>query len=120
MRKKDKQQLKRQAFMDRLGSTSQSPYSKSHARRIKRKAKDQLVTSMDDIGAVLDAMGPEEEDETIEQPGITTARRRDPSLQIPKPKLKPGQIGEGKGVTLTKKQRLLALQVILHSHTESC
>jgi len=107
MKKKAKHQLKHQAFLDRLQS-SQSPYSKSHNRRLKRKEKEQLVTQMGDLSAVLDEMDPTT---AADLPGITSARRKDGTATGIVPRMKPGQIGEGKGATLSKAQRKQALYV---------
>ena len=93
--------------MERL-QASQSPYSRSHNRRLKRKEKQQLGSGMDDLNAVLGAI--DDPVEEVQQPGITTARRRDTSNE--KPRVKPGQIGEGRGAPLTKAQRKKALWAV--------
>ncbi|KDQ19943.1 hypothetical protein BOTBODRAFT_169983 [Botryobasidium botryosum FD-172 SS1] len=102
--KKEKLQLKHQTFMERL-ETRSSPYSKSHARRLKRKAKEALVTDFKDIGAVLSAMT----EDTHTDPAPTA----DSNVQgeKPRPKQVSGKIGEGKGVTLTAAQRKKALHI---------
>ncbi|KAJ7070922.1 ribosome biogenesis protein SLX9-domain-containing protein [Mycena amicta] len=97
LKKKEKQQIKRDALRQRLEADS-SPYSKSHERRVKRKAKEQLAgATMDDIQAALVAV-----DEPAPVEAANSAR--------PKPKAKPGQIGEGKPATLSQKQRQKVLQ----------
>ncbi|KAJ7925895.1 ribosome biogenesis protein SLX9-domain-containing protein [Mycena leptocephala] len=98
LKKKEKQQLKREALLERLES-SHSPYSKSHARRMKRKAKEQLGGGLDDIQHALAA-------ESLAQ---TASEEVQPKQKKPKPK--PGQIGEGKGAPLSKAQRQRALQM---------
>jgi len=90
--------------MDRL-QASQSPYSRSHNRRLKRKEKQQLGSGMSDLNAALGAL--DDPAEEVHRPGITTARRR--GTTDAKPRVKPGQIGEGKGDPLTKAQRKKAL-----------
>lgn len=105
LKKKEKQQLKREALLQRLESTH-SPYSKSHARRQKRKAREQLGGGLDDIQLALAAV----DDEAVEVAEESAA----PSADEPQPvhkkvKPKPGQIGEGKGAPLSKAQRQRAL-----------
>ncbi|KAK7463706.1 hypothetical protein VKT23_005644 [Stygiomarasmius scandens] len=102
LKKKDKQ-LKREAFLQRLELTG-SPYSKSHQRRLKRKAREQLGQGMNDIKAVLQAVDKAEESETTKD--VTEA-----DSSSTKPKIKRGQIGEGKSSTLSGAQRRQILQV---------
>ena len=122
LKKKEKQQLKHEAFLQRehtLFSSGQSscfavglessraPYSRSHARRLKRKAKDQLASGLQDVALAL----PDVEQDTIddEQIGKEHSHVTQPdSSETPKPprrKRKAGMIGEGKGVPLSEKQR---------------
>ncbi|KAF5374794.1 hypothetical protein D9758_000162 [Tetrapyrgos nigripes] len=109
MKKKDKLQSKRDAFLQRLEFTG-SPYSKSHQRRLKRKAREQLGQGLNDIKAVLQAV-----DKAEESAAVTTenAQNLESSQQSSsnKPKIKPGQIGEGKGSTLSSSQRKQVLRV---------
>lgn len=98
--------MKHQAFVERLQS-AQSPYSRSHNRRVKRKEKEQLVTKLDDLDAALTALGATPDSAPLDIPGVTSARRRD--QPISKPSFQPGQIGEGKGSTLSKAQRKAVL-----------
>src|ERR1700761_3805851 len=61
LKKKEKQQLKRDALFQRL-EPNHSPYSKTHTRRLKRKANEQLAgVSLGDmqlaLAAVDDASG---------------------------------------------------------------
>ncbi|KAI8980683.1 ribosome biogenesis protein SLX9-domain-containing protein [Trametes punicea] len=109
MKKKEKQALKHELFLKRL-EQSRSPYSKSHERRLKRKAKEQVASGMGDIKAAISAL--EEDIPVAVQNTISDANGAD-SHDAPKakPKPKPGQIGEGKGVPLNKNQRKRALQV---------
>ncbi|KAJ3925439.1 MAG: hypothetical protein NXY57DRAFT_1044101 [Lentinula lateritia] len=55
LKKKDKHQLKREAFLQRLELT-QSPYSKSHQRRIKQKAKEQTGHGLKEIWNTLESV----------------------------------------------------------------
>jgi len=109
LKKKEKQQLKHQAFVEKLESRS-SPYSKSHARRLKRKAKESLVTDLNDVGAALSALSA---DLQVEPSGAGPQQQQsgEPG-ERPRPKPTPaGKIGEGKGMPLSKAQRKRALQV---------
>src|SRR5438046_3487646 len=88
-----------------------TPYSKSHARRLKRRAREQLANGMDDIRAVINAL---DENTAGLGPGARPAEEpTDAHGDAPKPKGLPGQIGEGKGAPLTKSQRKRALFVPL-------
>ncbi|KAJ8084132.1 hypothetical protein PM082_002899 [Marasmius tenuissimus] len=110
LKKQDKQALKREALLQRL-ELSQSPYSKSHMRRMKRKAREQLASGLDDIQSALNSL-----DDNATNPSNTTESSTetgyDEAAQTgqPPPKTKPGQIGEGKGATLSKQQRKRVLQ----------
>ncbi|KAJ7783909.1 ribosome biogenesis protein SLX9-domain-containing protein [Mycena maculata] len=104
LKKKEKQQLKREALLQRLES-SHSPYSKSHARREKRKAKEQLGGGLDDMQMALAAV----DDDALEETGPSAADETQPVQQKAKPK--PGQIGEGKSAPLSKAQRKRALEM---------
>ncbi|KAL0579111.1 hypothetical protein V5O48_002894 [Marasmius crinis-equi] len=107
LKKQDKQALRREALLQRLELT-QSPYSKSHVRRMKRKAREQIAGGLDDMqvalnsldGAEADPPKPSDEGDKEEptQPTKTTS------------KTKPGQIGEGKGATLSNQKRKQVLQ----------
>ncbi|KAJ7631097.1 ribosome biogenesis protein SLX9-domain-containing protein [Roridomyces roridus] len=100
IKKKDKQQLKREALLQRLEST-RSPYSKSHNRRLKRKAREQVGGGLNDIQLALAA---------VEDPEVG-AEEDSEETQPKKVKPKPGQIGTGKGAPLSKAQRQRALQL---------
>jgi hypothetical protein len=75
---------------------------------LKRKAKEQIASGLGDIKAAIDAL---EED----SPSAET-KRQTSDVPIPeqsqKMKLRPGQIGEGRGSALTKAQRKRALCVL--------
>jgi len=109
IKKKDKQALKHELFLKRLES-SRSPYSKSHERRLKRKAKEQVAGGMSDMQAAISAVD-------VDIP-LAVSHSTEPSQDISdsatdRPKIRPkaGQIGEGKGTTLSKSQRKRALQL---------
>jgi len=112
LKKKEKQQLKREALLQRLES-SHSPYSKSHSRRLKRKAKEQLAGGdLDAIQMALAAVDDDADAPELMQPEdsiTTTAEEAQPKQKKLKPK--PGQIGEGKGAPLSKAQRKRALEM---------
>ncbi|KAM5533084.1 hypothetical protein V8D89_013227 [Ganoderma adspersum] len=110
LKKKEKQALKHQLFVERLEQT-RSPYSKSHERRLKRRAREQVAGGMSEIKAAISAL----EDDIPEAIQNSVAANDDANAgdasrpQQARPK--PGQIGEGKGVPLSKNQRKRALQV---------
>lgn len=84
-----------------------TPYSKSHSRRMKRKVRESLITSMGDVKQAIDDLEEEEEvQETIapSKPPVNTMDTDD-SAGTTKVKLKRGQIGESKGSTLSAAQR---------------
>ncbi|KAK7694876.1 hypothetical protein QCA50_002064 [Cerrena zonata] len=105
MKKKDKQAMKHELFLQRLESP-RTPYSKSHERRLKRKSKEQVANGMNDIQAALSAVAGElpGATETVIQEGEAEV-----AVIVP-PKPKPGQIGEGKSEPLNKFQRRKALK----------
>ncbi|KZV94096.1 hypothetical protein EXIGLDRAFT_525598 [Exidia glandulosa HHB12029] len=108
--KKQKQREKHDAWMERL-QASQAPYSKSHSRRLKRKAKESLNTDMNDMQAVLSGMEPAQvktiaDDDARDDDGAMDdggERKKKPAAQTA------GLIGEGKGQPLSKTQRKRAL-----------
>jgi len=53
--KKAKRQRKHEQFLDRLQNTK-APYSKSHAKRLKAKAKESLTAALGDMDRVLDTI----------------------------------------------------------------
>ncbi|KAG6911878.1 hypothetical protein DXG01_000125 [Tephrocybe rancida] len=104
LKKKEKIQAKHDAFLQRL-ETSSSPYSKSHARRLKRKAKEQIANGLGDMQSAIEAL-----DQDI--PTLVEQSRMS-AEEVPQRKqhLKPGMVGEGKKAPLSKSQRKRALYV---------
>ncbi|GLB36259.1 putative ribosome biogenesis protein SLX9 [Lyophyllum shimeji] len=104
--KKEKLQQKHEAFLQRL-DISHSPYSKSHLRRMKRKAKEQIAGGLDDMQAAIASL-----DEEI--PAAVSQSVKDAAASSSAPPsrahIKPGMIGEGKKAPLSKSQRKRALQ----------
>ncbi|KAL1693060.1 ribosome biogenesis protein SLX9-domain-containing protein [Schizophyllum commune] len=130
VKKKEKLQAKKEAFLQRL-SSSHSPYSKSHERRLKRKAREQLASGMGEIQAVVDALeGDQPEVQTIGEGrhadvdaaggagrGKSATRKDSTAMDTTTPdepkkkrKQKAGIIGEGRKEPLSKAQRKRALQ----------
>ncbi|EDR15640.1 uncharacterized protein LACBIDRAFT_300761 [Laccaria bicolor S238N-H82] len=103
--KKDKQNLRREAFLQKFGQAN-SPYSKSHNRRLKRKAKEQIAGGLSQMQTAIAAL--EKDDDPTKQPTEV-----DQSAGGPKAKrnTKRSMIGEGKGSTLSKSQRKRALEL---------
>lgn len=122
MKKKEKQLLKHELFMKRASlhllhrtiinndlfttglESSRSPYSKSHERRMKRKAREQVaggLAEMHDAIVALEAAN-NSTDPTVA--GECDAPNEDKTAGRG-PKHKSGQIGEGKGATLSRTQR---------------
>ena len=92
--------------------SSQTPYSKSHAKRLKKKAKEQIANGLTDVGLAL----PDTADDTdvVALVGEASKGRNDMDVEEPytirkRKKTKRGIIGEGKGSTLTDKQRMQVL-----------
>ncbi|KAG5727007.1 hypothetical protein E4T56_gene15036, partial [Termitomyces sp. T112] len=106
LKKKEKMQAKHDAFMQRL-EISSSPYSKSHARRLKRKAKEQIANGLSDMQSAIAALD-QDISTLVEQPEMKKTSYTE--LQ-PKQHLKPGMIGEGKKAPLSNAQRKCALQM---------
>ncbi|TRM65690.1 ribosome biogenesis protein SLX9-domain-containing protein [Schizophyllum amplum] len=106
VKKKERLQAKKEAFLQSLESTH-SPYSKSHERRLKRKAREQLATGMDEMQAAVDAL-----EEANPEPQTIAEQAEDPSEEPAKKKRKPkaGIIGEGRSEPLSKAQRKRALK----------
>ncbi|KIK71165.1 hypothetical protein GYMLUDRAFT_319187 [Collybiopsis luxurians FD-317 M1] len=95
LKKKDKQQIKREAFLQRMELT-QSPYSKSHQRRLKRKTREQIGQGLDEIRDALQSV-----DKAFSPQAAPSE----------KPGAKVNGIGEGQRVTLSDTQRKKALKV---------
>lgn len=89
--------------------TTNSPYSKSHNRRMKRKSKEQIAGGLSDMQAAISAL-----DETIPTSVQNSIEAGDDHARDSKskPHVKPGMIGEGKKATLSKSQRKRALYVL--------
>jgi len=110
--KKAKQKERREAFMQKL-EPSTSHFSKSHERRLKRKAKEQLAGNMHDLQTALASLD-EGAPQTVEKPS--------PSISMNSGEVKPkvssgiGKIGKGTSSTLSKAQRkrLLELERLRH------
>ncbi|KAF9068109.1 ribosome biogenesis protein SLX9-domain-containing protein [Rhodocollybia butyracea] len=124
LKKKDKQQLKRDAFLRRVELT-QSPYSKSHQRRLKRKIKEQLGQGLGDIRDALPTV--EASLTTANEPSVAAGSKsqqmqvdgeEDAAKSTTQSKSKSSKIGEGKGTTLSNAQRKKALQIerLRHPH----
>ncbi|EMD42193.1 hypothetical protein CERSUDRAFT_147823 [Gelatoporia subvermispora B] len=108
LKKKEKQALKHELFVQRL-EQSRSPYSKSHERRLKRKAREQVAGGMNEMKAALSAV----EDAlpvAVVESTKADVEESEATQERCKNKPKPGQIGEGKGAPLTKNQRKRALK----------
>ncbi|KAK2461829.1 hypothetical protein APHAL10511_006292 [Amanita phalloides] len=110
--KKDKQQIKREALLQRLAS-GLSPYSKSHARRLKKKAREQIAGGLSDMQAAIVELVKDESTMTNREPPDTTSTTE--SAEI-KPNSNSAKIGEGKCIPLTAKQRKRALQLEQKRH----
>jgi hypothetical protein len=105
-KKKEKQQLKKEAFIDKLQST-RSPYSKTQRRRFKRKQQEQVGGGLDAIQAAISAL----DNHAVSDGGEGhTEELATESIQ-PKMKPKPGQIGEGQRMPLSRNQRKRALEL---------
>ncbi|CAA7266550.1 unnamed protein product [Cyclocybe aegerita] len=107
-KKKEKQQEKRKAFLQKLEPTARQ-FSKSHERRMKRKAKEQLSGGLHDLQSALASL---EEDKHGEDsaPAVTIADAEEPQTTA-KPKVKPGTIGKGRSAPLSKAQRNRAFEL---------
>jgi ribosome biogenesis protein SLX9 len=129
---------------------SRAPYSKSHARRLKRREKEQLTGHLGSLKAALPSIAPitaatvgersAEVDAATTTTVITTAtadgnfgvsvkpitKSNKPftsdQLEAPPapPPTRPGQIGEGNGVTLTRSQRRRALYGLIQLSSCVC
>lgn len=85
--------------------SSHTPYSKSHARRLKRKEKEKIASGLQDIAFALPQVDDNAEESAYEEKDsndMDTDSIRKPN---PSRKQKAGLIGEGKGVPLSEKQR---------------
>ncbi|KAH9937147.1 ribosome biogenesis protein SLX9-domain-containing protein [Fomitopsis serialis] len=107
LKKKEKQALKHELFVRRL-EAARSPYSKSHERRLKRKAKEQVAGGLGEMQAAISALD-DELPPAVVQSIMEDGEER--TSQTKKPRSTPGLIGEGKGAPLSKAQRKRALQL---------
>ncbi|KAJ3492478.1 hypothetical protein NLJ89_g11226 [Agrocybe chaxingu] len=107
-KKKEKQQEKRQAFLQKLEPSTRQ-FSKSHERRMKRKAREQLSGGLNDLQSALASL---EEDARGDDsaPAVTIADAEDPQTTA-KSKIKPGAIGKGSSAPLSKAQRKRAFEL---------
>ncbi|KAH9985405.1 ribosome biogenesis protein SLX9-domain-containing protein, partial [Russula compacta] len=103
--KKDRRILKHELFIERL-EASRAPYSKSHARRLKRKEREQLAGGLDLLKAALPSIAPT----AVSAAERSAGEGRDAATAGG---ALPGQIGEGKGNPLTRSQRRRALKAEL-------
>lgn len=124
LKKKEKQAMKHEALLQKLEASSRSsPYSKSHERRLKRKAKEQVANGLDEIQDALAAVAQDLDVDILAPSAVSgTAGGDDEDMDadslvadgISKPKAKKkskaGLIGEGKNNPLSKSQRKRALQ----------
>ncbi|KAG8219904.1 ribosome biogenesis protein SLX9-domain-containing protein [Butyriboletus roseoflavus] len=102
--KKEKQQLKHEAFIDRIKSST-APYSKTQRRRFNRKQREQLGGGLGSIEAVISALEEKEISPPAEAQSSATSQQR------PQARARAELIGEGKGVPLTKAQRKHVLEM---------
>lgn len=80
-----------------------SPYSKSHNRRLRKKAKEQIGGGLNDIQAAITELA-EGAEATLTAPDATITSAAKTKLNA-----KSGKIGEGKGSSLTAIRRKRAL-----------
>ncbi|OAX44728.1 hypothetical protein K503DRAFT_861027 [Rhizopogon vinicolor AM-OR11-026] len=109
IKKKEKQQLKHEAFIDTpdSGLTSKtSPYSKVQRRRFNRRQREQVGGGLEAISTVLSAI---DQGDSPEQSDPVNEEKKE--AHAPKAQPKTLQIGEGKGLSLRKDQRKRALDL---------
>jgi hypothetical protein len=100
-----RQQLKKEAFIDRLQSV-RSPYSKTQRRRFKKRQEEQVGGGLDAIHVAISAL-----DDYVITDGDDGHTEEEPAQPRAKVKPKLGQIGEGKGNPLSRNQRKRALEM---------
>ena len=89
--------------------TSRQPYSKSHERRLKRKAREQVAGGLQEIqAAIAEVAGDDPPDSLQDEEGGELGTSSD-RPKVSKSKPRPGLIGEGKSVPLSGNQRKRAL-----------
>ena len=97
--------LTRAAIAAGLSAVPNHPYSRSHIKREKKKAKQRLA-GRDDIESALPDAGEEEEEEEQTLAAQAVAAARDEAVERPKrPKVKEGVIGEGRGLSMKEKKK---------------
>ena len=90
---------------------SRLPYSKSHARRLKRKAKEELAGgSLSDIQSAIAAV--ETNEKTLTSEALVELSKDANPSKLPAKTPNTGLIGEGKGVPLSETKRKNALYVL--------
>ena len=77
-----------------------SPYSKSHARRLRAKAKEQIGGGLSDIQAAITELAAEVEDSLTAPDAAAAKIKTNPNA---------GKIGRGKGLPFTASRRKRAL-----------
>ncbi|KAF4623633.1 hypothetical protein D9613_001905 [Agrocybe pediades] len=105
--KKEKQIEKREAFLQKL-KPSIKETSKSHQRRLKRKAKEQLSGGLDDLQSAIASLEKEDMSDDDEKTDAADAPSHGNSSNS---KPKPGMIGKSKSAPLSKAQRKRALEL---------
>ena len=93
---------------------SSTPYSKSHARRLKRKAREQIASGLDDVVAALPPIIANAEVTLASSEGKTNSSDAK-GAHSNKRQAQNGLIGEGKGAPLSKNQRKNVLYVTFYS-----
>jgi len=104
--KKAKQFEKREAFLQKF-SLSSIQGSKSHQKRMKRKAKEQLTGGLSDLQTALVTL---EKDVLAQQEPLTTISTSQDEAKA-EPAARPGTIGKGLASTLSKAQRKRVLEL---------
>ena len=91
------------------------PYSKSHDRRLRRKAKEQIIGgNLKDLQTAIAALD-DSYDKAPEGHAPADDVTPSPNTSIPKCHPKPGKIGEGKKNPFSKLQRKQALYGLIPS-----
>ncbi|KZT30505.1 hypothetical protein NEOLEDRAFT_1082524 [Neolentinus lepideus HHB14362 ss-1] len=110
--KKEKQHLKRELFLQRL-ETGSAPYSKSHARRLKRKSREKIAGGLDELHAAIVSV---EEEIPVAVKNSIQDTTKDGSSSDPPAKAKPqlGQIGKGKTLSQSQRKTVLRVEQIRH------
>ncbi|KAH9064267.1 ribosome biogenesis protein SLX9-domain-containing protein [Lactarius vividus] len=133
LNKKEKRILKHELFIERL-EASRAPYSKSHARRLKRRERERLAGGgMESLESALPSITTDVVIATgisksaVEGPNTPAGSAKSlaaaptgssaepdpkfvPDPEAPPPPARLGQIGQGQGTPLTRSQRRRALK----------